>query len=256
MDDDLLLDLAIAPDGAIYAASQSGLLRSDEHGRSWQPCLEAEGVPVTAVAAAADGTVLASVPGGIGRSANRGETWTFVHLPEPAPMIAALACSGETALAATMHDGVFISADGGKTWTARNAGLLDHDARGVAIFGDALFVATSTGLFASGNGGLRWSPAGDLPELAALSALRALPGGLIAAVEDGGLRRSTDGATWSRLAARSLPDDLDLLIAHPTTGRLAALSDGAAFASDDGGETWRPALSLLAALASADVWRG
>ena len=245
MDDDLLLDLAIAPDGACYAAVQIGLLRSDDNGRSWSACLEAEGVPVTAVAVADDGMVLAAVPGGIGRSSDRGETWAFVQLPEPAPMIASLACCGGMLVAGTMQDGVFISTDGGETWTARNAGLLDHDVRAVAAASDALHAATSTGLFASANGGLRWHPIGNLPDMAPLAALRALPSGaLIAAVEGLGLWRSADGSAWTRLDS---PADLDLLLAHPC-GRLALLADGAAFRSDDSGSSWRPAASLIAAL--------
>jgi photosystem II stability/assembly factor-like uncharacterized protein len=246
VDDDLLLDLAIAPDDAIYAAVQIGLLRSDDDGRTWRVCFQAEGVPVTAVAVADDGAVLAAVPGGIGRSTDRGETWAFVQLPEPAPMIASLSSAAGAAIAGTMQDGVFVSTDGGETWTARNAGLLDHDIRAVASIRDVLYAATSTGLFTSANNGLRWRPAGDLPELAPLSALRALPtGALIAAVEGLGLWRSAGGSSWNRLDS---PPDVDLLLVHSASGRLALLSDGAAFRSGDAGSSWTPAASLIEAL--------
>ena len=35
VDDELLLDLAIGPDAAVYAPLQTGLMRSTDQGRNW-----------------------------------------------------------------------------------------------------------------------------------------------------------------------------------------------------------------------------
>jgi photosystem II stability/assembly factor-like uncharacterized protein len=251
LDEGSLIALAAGPEGRRYAAVDYGLLRSQDYGASWEPVFEAADVPATAVIVALDGAVFVAVPGGIGRLS--GNDLRFVRLPDPPPTVVSFAVGMDgTVFAGTMSDGMLLSADGGETWQSSNAGLFDHDVRGVATLEEGVILsATSTGLFRSGNGGRRWSPFGDLPDLAPVNALASVEiGVLFAAVESMGLWHSRDGgARWTRIAPDQVPAEIDLIAVSPVDRLVGITGATGAFRSADNGKIWSPSANLIAALA-------
>lgn len=150
---------------------------------------------------------------------------------------------------------VFRSRDDGASWiplagpfTREGTGFFNsveiHPARP-----DTVFAAGSTGLFRSRNGGDRWLAFGEgLP--AEVLLLRIPPAGgntMFALSPENGrdwIYRSTDlGAHWVRLAGPQVNTSLlqlhDLVIDPQRARTLYAATSHGAFASDDGGDTWK-----------------
>jgi photosystem II stability/assembly factor-like uncharacterized protein len=130
---------------------------------------------------------------------------------------------------------LFLSEDAGATWRLATADL----PRTLALATDPavpgrLLAGTDGGLFVSGDGGLRWSPLGDLPAGAAVRQLARDPlsASWYAATTDRGIYRSLDdGAHWTLLDGAPDHD-------HPT------------IAVDP-----RRPTALLAAFAGQGLWR-
>jgi hypothetical protein len=178
-------------------------------------------------------------------------------------------------LAGTYGNGLFRSADEGRTWAAVTDGMTAPAARTIGpdpLQPDVLLCGTEPArLFRSADGGVTWTElegVRDIPEheewylpysprAGAVRNVYAPPGGgeLLAAVEVGGLMRSADGGdTWS-IEQIGPNDDIHQVTGHPDGGgRLwsslgwAALQSrerdadspqlGGVGRSHDGGRTW------------------
>jgi putative cell wall-binding protein/photosystem II stability/assembly factor-like uncharacterized protein len=248
-----LVDLALAPDGTLFAASASGgLWRSDDGGETLAPAWPPGEAPaVGAVAVTAGGVVVA----GTGE-ANAG--------------------GGSLAYGGT---GVRRSTDGGRTW--EDAGLptsgtvadievhpTDPDVLWLAAGGDLFRPGGERGVYRSGDAGRTWQlvlpPATPTTGGADVAVDPADPDHLLAATWDrqrtpdrrryggpgSGLHRSTDGGrTWApvggglpgfgadsgRIAVAFSPADGRRLYAVVTRGDGRA---GGLWRSDDGGTSW------------------
>lgn len=118
-EDNVLYPTAVAAGTGtrLFGVDASGLIISDDGGRSWTDLAMPPTYPMTALATSADGTVLyAGSPGGLFRSSDGGQTWSST------------AYSGSAFAIATTSDGLsvgvvsketdfFRSPDGGATWT-------------------------------------------------------------------------------------------------------------------------------------------
>ncbi len=256
---------AFAADGVCFAAANSGLLRSDDGGRTWRDAyatLAGEGPLATPAVALSpdfptDQCVFAGAPGGVLRSLDGGRSWQMAALAAPPPFVTALAVSPAfardgTLFAATLEDGVFCSTDRGSRWAAWNFGLLDLGVLALAVSpafaaDETLFAATETGLFRSTNGGRAWREAGLPTELAPVLALAISPGFaedgvLFAGTEEHGLLRSSDwGQTWAGVAQGELGGAIQGIVLAPDFPRapaVAVLAGDALYVSPDGGESW------------------
>ncbi len=243
---------ALAASGqTAFAASQSGLMRTLDGGRSWHSAFDALGagsaIAVSAVALAPEfatvKTVFASAQGAILRSSDGGDTWQAAQLPTPAPFVTSLAISPDyghdhTLFAASLEDGVFRSTDGGATWNSWNFGLLDFQVLSLVIApNNTLYAGTATGLFASRNAGRAWSefplPCGHLPVLS----LASTPEMLLAGTEGAGLLSSRDnGNTWQGGVEKALETVNALVVDGAST---LALTPDTLFLSHDAGQTWQ-----------------
>ena len=155
--------------------------------------------------------------------------------------------------AGTEADGVFVSANGGISFSALSDGLTAPGAmsiRSLDSIGGTLYAGTSAGLFRLS--GSTWQPVGQAPDTAVGQRLDKAPQDLevvgttiLAGVASGGVYRSSDGgATWIKPAygnGMSSSESVWGLTAHPTTANLvlAATSSGM-YRSTDGGVTWTP----------------
>jgi photosystem II stability/assembly factor-like uncharacterized protein len=229
--------------------------------------------------------------GGVWKTTDAGRVWTPIFDDQPTGSIGALAVapsnpnviyvgSGEGLQRPDLStgDGVYRSADGGKTWT--NTGLRDgqqiaallvdpgdHNRVFVAVLGHPYNANPERGVFRTTDGGKTWEkvlfkdentgavalafdPADATTVYAVLWAARHGPWENGAWQGPGsGLFKSTDGgATWKPLAG-GLPTAaqgfgrIGLDVARTNPKRLYAVVDaprlGGVYRSDDAGESWR-----------------
>jgi photosystem II stability/assembly factor-like uncharacterized protein len=257
-----LPDFAPGEEGTAFAASASGLRRSDDGGRSWQeglPSLELpEPLPVTSIAVspdfANDGSLFVGAPGGILCSENGGAQWQITTLPTPPPVVADLVISPHfredgVLLAATVEDGVFRSSDRGQRWKAWNFGLLDLRLLCLSISpafaaDETLFAGTESGLFRSTNGGRAWRevplPGGYDPVLSvALSPHFDEDDALFVGKESGAFLLSRDrGASWEVLGIEGRAEPVNGIVLR--SGCVVLLRESTPLLSCDGGARWAP----------------
>lgn len=251
--------------GVIFAARNTGLLRSDDGGKTWQRTLtELDTDRLAAVTAVAlpidferDHTVVCGMAGGLLISSDGGKTWLLPKFPLPPPMISAIALSPAfsedgVALAATMEDGVLRSSDHGRSWVQWNFALLDLNVLSLALSPDftsdeTVFAGTETGIFRSTNGGRAWAVV-DLPvEYDPVLSLALSPNfgkdmTIFAGTESKGLLISRDaGENWTCVGGSFTFAPVNSIIVSPQFSvcpEVVALSNGMASISRDGGSEW------------------
>jgi photosystem II stability/assembly factor-like uncharacterized protein len=161
--------LAVSADGrTLFLGAHSGLFRSDDGGRSWQP----------------------------------------VALPSTHPHVDVMAVTPHPedsgiVYVATHESGVFKSTDGGRTWREANAGLGGLDVHGLAIDPrepqrlHAAVRGSGEGIYRSTDGGARWvrvddGPGGEVKVLASVNLPTGMGGIFLYAGTGAGLQRNPD----------------------------------------------------------------
>ena len=153
---------------AWFAATDHGLLRSEDHGENWAllPLGPLPTLPVRSVRVSADGESLWIVSlRGMVFSHDAGKTWSWHDLPESAGSALWLdsapipdAKTGEETLVASAENGLYISRDSGAKWNRVGSGLPQAPIQDLAIAG-ATFLASmrSGGLYLSRDLGRTWT---------------------------------------------------------------------------------------------------
>lgn len=154
----------------IFAAGNQNrvaiILKSSDRGKTWVPVYSESGTPtaVTVVRSPGDAgqIIYAGLASGIVlRSDDEGATWdTLANFDDRVVDLRVPAQNGETIYVLTRVQGLYVSADGGKTWT-----LSDIDKKVEAYFAAAVdpknarvvYGATDRGLYRSDNGGETWT---------------------------------------------------------------------------------------------------
>ncbi len=248
------------------------LWRSTDRGETWTPLSAAEQDEVSAkldpasllpaAAAQALRAFLASF-GGTVTDADTGSALEVIADPIIDP-------NHPSSFYAGTVDGVYKSADGGKTWERASAGLtgrwvgkLVTDPTSPAT----LYVATSGGICKSDDGGATWSTilAGQGSVVDAPSS----PSRLYAWTSGGFFRTDDGGLNWTRLEGRGLPQlersddpltgseplsELVLVAANdPDTVFAVSGTTGRLFKSTDGGTTWTQVLDGVEAAGAEDA---
>jgi photosystem II stability/assembly factor-like uncharacterized protein len=166
------------PNRIIFADNGGELHLTADAGKTWKNIpLPAGTDRVTTLAfspnAEIDNTLYIGTGGGkIYKSVNTGESFEEIGrgIPETARAIEDIIVSPNYAsdsaiYASTWHDGLYISRDGGKTWTKFDTGLTrDHQAddfktphfTDLEVNKDTMFLAGFNGLFTSADGGQNW----------------------------------------------------------------------------------------------------
>lgn len=264
---DIITALAMAQDVnqrlILFAASVAGIHRSSDGGQTWTLIdTESNGWIITSLASSADfardRTLFIGTELGCYRSTDAGHTWqpalsggmvlAVATMASFEPVQEPLRPSPITVFVGTEKDGVYRSTDGGESWRAVNAGLLDLTILALAFSphfaSDGTgFAATASGLYRTRNGGKGWRGI-DLPleetavQCLALSPSFHLDGLILVGTEDDGLLYSDDaGTTWhlsERLAGCSVT-----AVGFSSDGRLIAVaSDQGIWITRDRGVTW------------------
>ena len=169
---------------AIYAGVRGvGVLRSGDSGATFAATAIEHG-DVRSLAVESDGAVWAASETGVSRSADGGATWkAAAPLPSRALAMAASPRGGRV-WAATAGRGVFSSDDSGKSWRRTGLSDAVLSALEVADDAKTLVAAAPDGVFASGDGGSKWKLArvGPVAALAAAASgtwLAGGPGGIL-----------------------------------------------------------------------------
>jgi photosystem II stability/assembly factor-like uncharacterized protein len=229
-----------------------------------------------------------AVAGGVWKTTDGGNTWVPITDNTPISSVGALAIApsnhdiiyvgtGEAAPRGNMTygDGVYRSADGGKTWShvgladTRQIGALivdphDPDIVLVAALGHAFGPNTERGVFRTVDGGKTWTkvlykdeqagaidvsfdPRDARIVYAALWQARRQPWNFSSGGPGSGLYRSTDGGvTWKQLTGNGLPQGplgrIHVSVSGADSRRVYAMieaAQGGLYRSDDGGEHWQ-----------------
>ena len=253
------------PKAKCFSACLSGLYRSDDGGKTWQPAFGSLNLqePLTAQAVVIppdfdrEPSVFVGLAGGILRSLDGGQNWESAYVPSPPPVISTLAMSpnyDEDGLlfAGTVEDGILSSTDRGRRWNTANFGLLDLNVLCLTLSPDfakdeTIFAGTQSGIFRSTNGGRSWREVNLSIGFQAVLCLTLSPNfatdaTLFAGTEHHGLLRSTDGGlTWQRLAKSVLRHPINSILLAPDFHKrpeMLILEGGNPMLSTDGGKSW------------------
>jgi photosystem II stability/assembly factor-like uncharacterized protein len=204
--------LVVVPNNprVLYAATNEGMLWSQDRGASWTPRnagLPSRDLRVLRLDASRPTRLFAAGFGGVAWSEDEGRHWHAVNQGLTDLRVRALAfhpARPETLYAGTAGGGVFVTADGGRTWRPLSEAL-----RSLTVL--SLFVTPQGERFAGTVGGVHrlqpcgtaWTPVGEdvlTPTITFVSANPHRPGtvyagtgGLVFVSEDGGWR-------WKELA--------------------------------------------------------
>lgn len=249
-------------DQTAFAATNTGLFRSRDGGKSWE--VRGRGLGSFAVQSIAlspsfktNRTLwVGAADGGVYRSTDGGDSWTLLARLGGGSAVVALSVSpapgSTTFMAGTLADGVFASTDKGQSWKQRNSGLPDLSVIALALSpafpqDRTAFVAIADGLYRTTDGGGSWQRALALEAEDAVQGVAISPGytadrTVFAGTEKQGVLRSRDGgATWQPIN-RGLPglcvNALALSPDFPQDRVVAAGTGQGVALSLDGGDSW------------------
>lgn len=253
-------------DGSVimFAGSAAGVRRSLDHGQTWTTLAGAETIPlVTALVPSlnfsTDHCLFIGTTSGCYRTTGD-EAACQLALAGVQVLAAAVVPDVEsvsethgsglgTIFLGTESDGVVRSSDGGNTWGAANAGLLDLSVLALAFSPTFAqdrtgFAATASGLYRTRNGGRAWRAIDLHEDEIAIQSLAVSPsfasdGLLLAGTEEHGLHRSADGgSTWARVEGLAA-ESINSVAISPNGKMIVVGTDGGAAVTLDGGSTWR-----------------
>ena len=268
---------------------------SDLHWRLLGPFRAGRALTVTGVPGEAAHFYFGSVNGGVWETKDAGRTWLPIFDGQPVGSIGAIAVapsnpkmlyagSGEADMRSDIAqgNGMYKSADGGKTWS--HIGLTDSqqiarvivhpsnpDVVFVAVLGHPYAPNAERGVFRSKDGGATWQrvlsrnndsdtgavditfePGNPNVLYAALWQTRRTPWSVYAPTNGpgGGFFKSTDGGDhWTEVTGHGFPSKtgrIGIAVAQSSPQRVYAIVDakeGGMYRSDDGGANWTRASS-------------
>ena len=236
----------------VYAATDAGLYRSADAGRTWQPESGLPAMAYYALVRESDGTLLA---GGAGAAvyrcpaADQAAWQRLASLPDGGTVLSLAASpGGATLLAGTDGAGLFRSDDGGRTW--QQAPEIEPTYVAALVFGPdgQAFARTRLGLFASADGeasSADWrQTAGDVPGRIDAVTIAGPAGDVFLGTSEGALYRRDPASDrwqpWGKGIGRpGLFSSLQIAPAQPT--RWYAGTGNGLYISDDSGLNWRVA---------------
>jgi photosystem II stability/assembly factor-like uncharacterized protein len=232
-----ILAFAWGRDGTVFAATRAGLHRSTNSGRAWRVVAGTEDIAVAAVAALPDGSVLAAPETGPPVRFNpvQSEAVPLPGLPETLQTWSLMATAARTVLLGSSKHGMFLSPDGGETWSTVSPECA------IAFTGadGRIYAGTETGVVVSHDGGTTWFPLPP-PPLSDLRRLLTVGGNLLVfGANSPPVLRDPD-VGWTSIPSVPLP--LSGLFVPPDDAVFASGPNGL-FRSLDRGGSWEQAVS-------------
>ena len=243
--------------GRVYASACSGIYSSTDGGAKWQ---RAKGIPpdnrrtyIITQDREYPNLLYAGTTAGLWKSADSGLTWKKLHDAQ-VNSLAVDPYDGRVMYIATDGGGVLKSVDAGRSWVARNHGLVNR-AISSALFAPAGLYATTMyeglygGVFLLPKGKPDWTLIANQPKLKGenIRQLRASANRLIGNTFSGRISSADGGKTWVVIPGK--PNEANLpsingapafdlaTLPPPHRVQLASHRDGL-FRSADAGKTW------------------
>ena len=190
-----------------YAATETGLFYSHNHGSNWKS-ISAVNLPNNVifkkVAVAGKNLLVSSYNLGEYCLVKNDTGWTLAdeRLPGSGPQLISIVADK---IIASTDNGLYISEDSGSTWIQGGAGLSSSLYSAIS-FGNTLWGGSYSGLFVSTDGGFTWASShngiscGQFNAVAVRDSIVMLAGGVRAidghGSNDGGYRSTDNGTTW------------------------------------------------------------
>jgi photosystem II stability/assembly factor-like uncharacterized protein len=143
------------------------------------------------------------------RSEDAGRTWHGLHRGFPEKHIRAISAGGGRFIAGTDGGGLYVTADGGDSWTAKSvwSGAASSAVLRVA-YGNGAFIAysaASDACFLSRDNGDNWQ---DCPSAAQSGSSYVFDGKRWVAAQSGKYATSPDGLSWTARPVQTMPQEL------------------------------------------------
>ncbi|MFO0728842.1 MAG: YCF48-related protein [Myxococcota bacterium] len=238
--------LAVDPmaPNTMYAGTMFGAFKTTDGGVSWRSLFGGQDIQVLAVAIdpAVPSTIYLAF-GGISKSTDDGATWTRIRtFPSSRPTTLTIdPAHPSTVYVGTAGDGLFLSEDGGQSWSEVLGAAPAADIRAVVIdpsARDTIFIAASDGLHKTSDRGAHWALL--LREEVMDVAVDPVDSLFVVAASPRGLLRSTDGGSNFYAADRGLvASEVVCLAVDPASpSTLWAAAHQSLYRSTDGGDSW------------------
>lgn len=198
-----VLCIVMLNDNRLLAGTWNGFYLSPSDGTNWN-AVTPTGIPEdTAIGSISmiGTTLFAGTTGKIYKSSDNSNSWIEVSSGIPVnARITSIVANGNAIFAGSASNGVFITTNGGTSWTAINSGLTDTHISQLAVMGNKLFAVTLNGVFVSGDNGMNWEA--DSSNLENINCLVVVNNQLFSGTDDSGVYLSVDsGATWTPVSA-------------------------------------------------------
>jgi photosystem II stability/assembly factor-like uncharacterized protein len=147
-------------DTAWFAATEEGLFKSNDSGKSWyQLAFSSLSLPVASVRVSGDGAEIRIVSShGMVFSSDAGRSWKWHDLPLESYGALRLEVADAFTLLATSPSGLYISRDDGITWTKIQSGLPASPVNDILVRPEFWIVSPEKGgLYISRDQGANWS---------------------------------------------------------------------------------------------------
>ncbi len=198
---DMVLSIAAAPNGFIYAASlDSGLYRSTDNGKHWK-ITSMPGHLTNSVSVTSTGEVFATVIDGTQpatyQSKDNGTTW--VKIGENLKLPGAFFSGTNGVLFARGSTEIYRSDDNAATWYSISSGITDSELTALTVCptGELIVATQNRGLFRSTDKGGTWMPSTiGITNIAATGLASGAPGHLVAATVVGAYYSNDNAASW------------------------------------------------------------
>jgi hypothetical protein len=226
-------------DTNLFAGTEDwGAFLSTNNGISWTSVDSGLPSSFSVGAFATSGSTLYIGTGdGFSLTMNQGDSWSTTGLQQVQP--GTLAVIDSNIFAGTGDNGVFLSTDGGESWSPIDSGLSDINVLDLMADGGNLFAGTQNGVFLSTSRSAKWKAIDSgMPPYTEVNSLISIGNNIIAGTSYGIYRSTNDGSSWTIV-------DNDLKNFYPRDFALCGstlfagtIYDGGVFLSTDSGITW------------------
>jgi photosystem II stability/assembly factor-like uncharacterized protein len=181
-----------------FAATQNGVYRSENNGRSWRRMAQGmDETRVQAVLVHESGRVFAAtIAGGIYISDNNGSSWSQSNEGMELNFGYALAALPDGSVLAGVTNRIYRSNDGGDSWEMMDADFPHVRTNAIAVADGRVFAATQDGVYRSEDNGRTWQETGSQFADKEVYDIVVTSGGLVASTRGGIYRSADNGANW------------------------------------------------------------